>query len=159
MLRVGEGYDLHGLVEGRRLRLACVDIPFSRGSLGHSDGDAAAHAVCDALLGALALGDMGAYFPSSESRWENADSSTFLREVAKLLGERGAAIVNVDITVVLEEPRLGPHIQAMREALATALGCGTEYVSVKAKSADGMGPVGRGEAVEARAVVLVDIHG
>ncbi len=157
MLRIGEGYDVHTLVDGRPLRLACVEVPAGRGSLGHSDGDAAAHAVCDAILGAMALGDMGAHFPSSEQRWKDADSSVFLREVAAMLAGRGGRLVNLDLTVVLEEPRLSPHLQAMREALAAALGCDLGAVSVKAKSSDGVGPVGRGDAVEARAVVLVEV--
>lgn len=156
MLRVGEGYDIHRLVAGIKLRLACVEIDSERGSLGHSDGDAAAHAVCDAVLGAAGLGDMGAFFPSTDARWKGADSSVFLREVARLLDEAEVELVNVDVTVVLERPRLSPHLAAMRVALAAALGVAAARVSVKAKSADGLGPVGSGEAVEARAVALVE---
>ncbi len=157
MIRIGEGYDSHRLVEGRRLRIGCVDVPFDKGSLGHSDGDAAAHAVCDALLGALALGDIGTHFPPHDVRWEGVDSRVFLREVARLVGERGGRIGNVDVTVVLERPRLATHIGDMRAAIAEALGIDAGSVSVKAKSAEGIGPVGRGEIVEARAVALVEV--
>lgn len=156
MIRVGEGYDMHRLVEGRELRLGCVTVPASFGPLGHSDGDAAAHAVCDAMLGAAALGDMGRWFPSSDERWRGVDSREFLVETAAILAREGWALSNVDVTIVLEKPRLGPHLQKMREALAEALGCELGRVSVKAKSADGLGPIGSGEAVEARAVALVE---
>lgn len=159
MLRIGEGYDIHRMVAGRALRLGCVRIPFDRGPLGHSDGDAAAHAVCDALLGAAALGDMGRFFPSSDARWKDVESTAFLAEVARLLSEAGAVVINVDVTVVLERPRLSPHLEAMRAALAGALGVDRGRVSVKAKSADGIGAVGSGDAVEARAVALIEVPG
>lgn len=158
MLRIGEGYDIHRMIEGRTLRLGCVQIPFDRGPLGHSDGDAAAHAVCDALLGAAGLGDMGRFFPSSDPRWKDVESRAFLAEVARLLRDAGAALVNVDVTVVLERPRLSPHLPAMRVALAEALGVDAAQVSVKAKSADGIGAVGSGDAVEARAVALIEVR-
>ncbi|MBI5503579.1 MAG: 2-C-methyl-D-erythritol 2,4-cyclodiphosphate synthase [Deltaproteobacteria bacterium] len=157
VLRIGEGYDIHRLVAGRTLRLACVEVESERGSLGHSDGDAAAHAVCDALLGAAGLGDMGRFFPSGDPRWKGADSSVFLSEVVRLLGGAGAALVNVDVTIVLERPRLECHLGAMRGALAAALGVDAARVSVKAKSADGLGAVGSGDAVEARAVALIQV--
>ncbi len=157
MFRIGEGYDSHRLVEGRALRIACVEVPAAFGSLGHSDGDAAAHAVCDALLGSLALGDIGTHFPPGEQRWAGVDSRVFLREVSAMLEARSVRLLNVDVTVIIEKPRLAPHIAAMREALAEALGCSVEAVSVKAKSGEGLGPVGRGEAVEARAVALVEV--
>jgi 2-C-methyl-D-erythritol 2,4-cyclodiphosphate synthase len=157
MLRVGQGYDIHRLVAGRPLRLGCVEIPFELGALGHSDGDAAAHAVCDALLGATGLGDMGVFFPSSEARWKDADSALFLREVGRRLYANGVAILSVDVTVVLEKPRLGSHLPAMRVAMAAALGLDAELLSVKAKSNDGLGPVGEGVAVAALAVALVDL--
>jgi len=144
------------MLAGRPLRLACVEIEFERGPLGHSDGDAAAHAICDALLGAAGLGDMGRFFPSSDARWKGADSKVFLGEVARLLAAAGVVPINIDVTVVLERPRLSPHLAAMRAAVAKALGVAAERVSVKAKSADGLGPVGSGEAVEARAVALVE---
>lgn len=156
MLRIGEGWDVHRLVPGRRLRLACVDLEFERGTLGHSDGDAVAHAVCDALLGAAALGDIGRFFPPGDPRWEGADSRTFLAETVRMVAEAGGAIVNIDVTVILERPKLAPHNAAMREALASACGVALEQVSVKAKTAEGLGAVGAGEAVEARAVALLE---
>lgn len=158
MLRVGQGYDIHRLAEGRPLRLGCVEIPFEKGALGHSDGDAAAHALCDALLGATGLGDMGAFFPSSDARWKGADSSLFLREVAARLAQAGATVVSADVTVVIERPRMLPHLASMRNAMAEALGVAAESLSVKAKSADGIGAIGAGEAVAALAVALVEVR-
>lgn len=157
MLRIGQGYDIHRLVEGRPLRLGCTEVPHGLGSLGHSDGDAAAHALCDALLGACGLGDMGLFFPSSDDRWKNADSALFLREVGERLASIGASLQSADVTIVLERPRLAPYLAAMREAMAQALGVGAEVLSVKAKSNDGLGPVGEGAAVAAIAVALVDV--
>ncbi len=157
MLRIGEGWDSHRLVEGRALRIACVEIPFERGSLGHSDGDAAAHAACDALLGALALGDIGSHFPPGDPRWEGVDSRVFLAKVVSMLADRHANLVNIDITVIVESPRLAPFICDMRAAMAEALGCDVERVSIKAKSAEGLGAVGEGAAIEARAVALVHV--
>ena len=158
MQRIGQGYDIHRLVEGRPLRLGCVEVPSERGALGHSDGDAAAHAVCDALLGAAALGDMGAFFPSSDERWRGADSRIFLREVATRLAAAGATVVNVDVTIVIERPRLAPHLPAMRAAIAEALGSDVGRVSVKAKSADSIGALGAWQAVEAHAIALIDMR-
>ncbi len=155
-MRIGEGWDCHRLVAGRPLRLGGVTIEADFGPLGHSDGDAAAHALCDALLGAAGLGDMGRWFPSSDERWKAADATVFLGETVRLLEREGWRLSNADITIVLERPRLGPHLPAMRSALAAALGCGEERISVKAKSADGLGPIGSGEAVEARAVALIE---
>lgn len=157
MLRIGQGYDIHRLVDGRPLRLGCIEIPFPRGPLGHSDGDAAAHALCDAVLGAAGLGDMGAFFPSNDPRWKDAESTVFLQEVAARLAESGGLVLSADVTVVIEQPRLLPHLAAMRDALADALGIDADLLSVKAKSNDGLGPVGQGDAVVALAVVLVDI--
>jgi 2-C-methyl-D-erythritol 2,4-cyclodiphosphate synthase len=157
MLRVGQGYDIHRLVAGRPLRLGCVQIPFERGALGHSDGDAAAHALCDALLGAAGLGDMGALFPSSDDRWKDVESQVFLREVAARLSACGAVVRSADVTVVIERPRVAPHLAAMRDAMASALGIEAGLLSVKAKSNDGVGPVGEGEAVAALAIVLVEL--
>jgi len=156
MLRIGEGYDIHRLAVPGPLRLGCVDIEYAKGVVGHSDGDALAHAICDALLGALSLGDMGRWFPSSDERWSNVDSIIFLRRVAELVGENGARIVNIDSTVILEQPRLGPFLAPMRAALSQALGCELERISVKAKSADGLGPIGSGEAVSAHAITLLE---
>jgi len=157
VLRVGQGYDIHRLIEGRPLRLGCIEVESERGALGHSDGDAAAHAICDALLGAAALGDMGVFFPSSDVRWKGADSAVFLAEVARLLADASASIVNVDVTIVLERPRLAPHVDAMRTALAAALGIDFTRVSVKAKSGDGIGAVGAWQAIEAHAVAMIKI--
>ena len=157
MLRIGQGYDIHRLVAGRPLRLGCVDVPFESGALGHSDGDAAAHALCDALLGATGLGDMGVFFPSSDARWKDAASTVFLREVGERLAAVGAVILSADVTVLIERPRLVSHLEAMRLAMATPLGLDVGLLSVKAKSSDGLGPVGTGEAVAALAVALVDV--
>jgi 2-C-methyl-D-erythritol 2,4-cyclodiphosphate synthase len=157
MLRVGEGWDSHRLVEGIPLRIACVDVAYQRGGSGHSDGDAAAHALCDALLGAVGLGDIGSHFSPQDERWRGADSALFLAEVSRMLASAGARLVNADLTVVVEQPRLAPYISSMREALAQALGCGVSAISVKAKTAEALGPVGEGEAIEARAVVLVEV--
>jgi 2-C-methyl-D-erythritol 2,4-cyclodiphosphate synthase len=157
MLRIGQGYDLHRLADGRPLCLGCVVVPFDRGPVGHSDGDAAAHALCDALLGAAGLGDMGSFFPSNDPRWKDAPSERFLREVAERLAVAGASIVSADVTIVLERPRLSPHTASMRVAMATALGIDPDRLSVKAKSNDGVGAVGEGDAVMALAVALVEI--
>ncbi|MBN1242303.1 MAG: 2-C-methyl-D-erythritol 2,4-cyclodiphosphate synthase [Spirochaetales bacterium] len=155
-LRIGEGWDVHRLVEGRRLLLGGVDIPFERGELGHSDGDALLHAITDALLGAAALGDIGSHFPPSDARWKDADSLALLAEAAALVSACGWRIVNLDCTVCIERPRLRPHVDAIRERVSDALGIEADRVSVKAKTYEGLGPVGSGEAVEARAVVLID---
>jgi len=157
MLRIGQGYDIHRLVAGRPLRLGCIEVPFELGALGHSDGDAAAHALCDALLGATGLGDMGVLFPSSDARWKDAASVNFLREVAERLSAMGAVVMSADVTLVIEKPRLAPHLEAMRRSMATALGIDADLLSVKAKSSDGLGPVGEGKAVAALAVALVDV--
>jgi 2-C-methyl-D-erythritol 2,4-cyclodiphosphate synthase len=153
--RIGLGNDVHRLVAGRKLILGGVHIPFERGPLGHSDGDALAHAICDALLGAAALGDIGRHFPDTSPRWENASSLDFLRQVTLLLRARGFATVNVDSTIELEKPRLAPFIDRMRAKVARSLGITVDQVSVKAKSGEAMGEVGRGEAIRAEAVVLI----
>jgi 2-C-methyl-D-erythritol 2,4-cyclodiphosphate synthase len=154
-LRIGFGSDLHRLVIRRKLILGGVRIPFGRGPLGHSDGDALSHAICDALLGAAALGDIGRHFPDSSPHWKGASSLKFLRHVSSLLAGSGFTILNVDSTIELERPRLAPFIDRMRRNLARALGVRVEQVSVKAKSGEGIGEVGRGEAVRAEAVVLI----
>jgi 2-C-methyl-D-erythritol 2,4-cyclodiphosphate synthase len=159
MLRIGEGYDIHRLVPGRPLMLGLTEIPSEAGALAHSDGDALAHAVCDALLGAMAAGDIGTHFPPSDPRWKGAESRVFLEHAARLLSERGGVLLNVDATVILEKPRLAPHLAGMRAALARALGVEAERVSIKAKTAEGIGAVGEGAAVEARAVVLIELVG
>jgi 2-C-methyl-D-erythritol 2,4-cyclodiphosphate synthase len=154
-LRIGAGIDFHRLVPGLKLTLGGLTIPFDKGSKGHSDGDALAHAICDALLGAAALGDIGRHFPNTSPKWRNASSLLFLRRVAKLLRGAGYEIVNIDSTVGLERPKLAPYIPQMQEKLAAALGVRADQVSVKAKTGEGLDAVGRGEAVRADAVALV----
>jgi len=154
-VRIGQGFDIHRLVAGRPLRLGGVEIPFERGLLGHSDGDAVLHAVCDALLGAIAAGDIGTHFPDSEPRYHGADSAVLLAEVTRLLGERGYAVGNVDVNVLAEQPRLAPHFAAMRQRIAAVLGVPVDAVSVKARTLEGLGEIGRGEAIAALAVCTV----
>ena len=153
--RVGTGFDAHKLVGGRRLVLGGVEIPFDKGLEGHSDGDCLLHAVCDAMLGAAAAGDMGTYFPSSDPRWKGTASTVFLEEVVRVVDQKGYSLENLDATVIAERPALAPHIQGMRAGLARALGVGDERVSVKAKTADGLGALGAGEGIAAQAVVLL----
>jgi 2-C-methyl-D-erythritol 2,4-cyclodiphosphate synthase len=156
--RIGIGYDIHRLVEGRRLILGGVEIPFEKGLLGHSDSDVLTHAICDALLGAAALGDIGTHFPDTEARFKGASSLDLLAHVVALLGERGYKIVNIDSTVLAERPKLKPHIQAIRETLAAVLAIDIERVSVKAKTNEGLDSVGRQEAMAAQAVALIEGH-
>jgi 2-C-methyl-D-erythritol 2,4-cyclodiphosphate synthase len=155
MMRVGYGVDAHRLVPGRKLVLGGVEIPFEKGLLGHSDADVLSHAIGDALLGALALGDLGTHFPDTDAKYEGCSSLRLLEEIAGMVRGRGAAIVNVDATVMAEAPRLAPHGVRMRENLAKALGIGIDRVSVKATTTEGMGYCGTGEGIEARAMVLV----
>lgn len=154
-MRAGIGYDSHRFAEGRRLVLGGVEIPHSRGLTGHSDADVVAHAVTDALLGAAALGDIGAHFPPDDDRWADADSIGLLETVVELLANAGLEPGNVDVTVVCEEPRLRPHVAAMRERLAEVLALPEGAVSVKATTNEGMGWVGRGEGIAALAVAAV----
>ncbi|MBV9891095.1 MAG: 2-C-methyl-D-erythritol 2,4-cyclodiphosphate synthase [Rhizobacter sp.] len=153
--RIGEGWDTHALVAGRKLVLGGVEIAHTHGLLGHSDADALCHAITDALFGAAALGDIGHHFPESDAQYQGADSLALLSEAARRV--RGASwhIGNVDSTVIAQAPRLGPYIAAMRQRIAGALAVELDQVSVKAKTAEKMGPVGRGEAIETRAVCLV----
>jgi 2-C-methyl-D-erythritol 2,4-cyclodiphosphate synthase len=153
--RLGIGNDIHRLEAGRKLILGGVTIPFDKGPAGHSDGDALAHAICDALLGAAALGDIGQHFPDSNPKWHNANSLLFLDHVKTLLHEMGYVIVNVDATIGIERPKLAPHIPRMRKYVAFALGIKPAQVSVKAKSGEGVDAVGRGEAVRADAIALI----
>ncbi len=154
--RVGLGNDLHRLVRGRKLILGGVQIPFEKGPMGHSDGDALAHALCDALLGAAGLGDIGRHFPDSSPRWRDASSLSFLRQVREMLAEAGFRIVNVDATIGLERPRLAPYIPSMVAQVARALKIQTDQVSVKAKTGEGIGPVGQGKAIGAEAIALIE---
>jgi 2-C-methyl-D-erythritol 2,4-cyclodiphosphate synthase len=154
--RVGFGYDSHTFGAARPLKLGGIEIPHTSGLKGHSDGDAVTHAVTDALLGAAALGDIGRLFPDSDPRWKDADSLEFLTDVRDRVGRAGFHVVNVDVTVVTQHPRLAPHAQAMCERLATALGIPADAVSVKAKTNEGMDAVGRGEGLQVFAVATVD---
>ena len=153
--RIGEGWDIHALVEGRKLILGGVEIPHSKGLLGHSDADALLHAITDALLGAAALGDIGTHFPDRDIQFKGADSTVLLAEAARRVRAKGFSIGNVDSTVIAQAPKLAPHIAAMRERIAQVLGIDVQQVNVKAKTAEKMGPVGEGLAMEARAVVLL----
>jgi 2-C-methyl-D-erythritol 4-phosphate cytidylyltransferase/2-C-methyl-D-erythritol 2,4-cyclodiphosphate synthase len=153
--RVGTGFDAHRLVPGRKLMLGGIEIPHDRGLEGHSDGDCLIHAVCDALLGAAGAGDMGEHFPSRDPRYKGAPSRTFLEEVARILRDRKLAVENLDATVIAQAPALAPHVSAMRELLSRVLGVSPALVSVKAKSTDQLGALGRGEGMAAQAVVLL----
>ena len=155
-MRVGIGYDSHRFAEGRRLILAGVDIEHDRGLAGHSDADVVAHAVTDALLGAAGMGDIGQHFPPTDEQWRDADSIALLHSATQHIAERNYQVVNVDVTVVCEQPKLLPHVPAMRTRLARAIGIADEFVSVKGKTNEGMGWIGRGEGIAAMAVVLVD---
>ena len=156
--RIGEGWDVHALVPGRKLLLGGVDIPFERGLLGHSDADVLLHAITDALLGAAGLGDIGRHFPDTDERFKGADSIVLLTEAARRVRERGLQIGNVDSTVIAQAPKLAPYIDAMRQRIAQALDLAPESVNVKAKTAEKLGPVGQGLAIEARAIVLLAVQ-
>lgn len=154
-LRVGHGFDAHRLVAGRPLKLGGLLIPHGRGLEGHSDGDSALHAACDALLGAAGQGDMGRHFPSRDERWRGVESRVFAAEVARLVAAAGWSVGNLDVTVIAQEPVLAPHLEPMREAIAQAFGLSAEQVSVKAKSTDHLGAFGRGEGIAALATALL----
>jgi 2-C-methyl-D-erythritol 2,4-cyclodiphosphate synthase len=153
--RIGEGWDTHALVPGRKLIIGGVEIPFDRGLLGHSDADVLLHAITDALLGAAGLGDIGRHFPDNDDRFKGADSVLLLTEAARRVRESGLRIGNIDSTVIAQAPKLGPHIEAMRGRIASALDLAPAQVNVKAKTAEKLGPVGQGLAIEARAIVLL----
>lgn len=155
MPRIGEGWDTHALAPGRKLILGGVDIPFHLGLLGHSDADALLHAITDALLGAAALGDIGQHFPDNDAKFKGADSLALLSEAAQKVRAAGFEIGNIDSTVIAQAPRLALHILPMRQSIARALSLALDQVNVKAKTAEKMGPVGLGQAIEARAVVLI----
>ncbi len=155
MIRVGFGFDVHRLVEDRELWLGGVLIPHTVGALGHSDADVLLHAVCDALLGAVALGDIGQHFPDTDARWKGADSKRLLEAVVALLDERGWSVGNVDCTLILERPKIMPHVPLMRAAMAPLLRVGEDAVSIKATTSEKLGYVGREEGVCAHAVALV----
>jgi len=155
-LRVGHGFDAHRLVAGRPLLLGGIEVPHGRGLEGHSDGDCVLHAVCDALLGAVGEGDMGRHFPSRDPRWRGVPSRLFLEEAGRLVAAGGYGCVNLDVTIVAQEPVLAPHLEAMRVAIAGILGVEAGQVSVKAKSTDHLGALGRGEGIAALATVLLE---
>lgn len=154
-IRVGEGWDVHALVPGRRLVIGGVDIAHSAGLLGHSDADVLLHAITDAVLGGAGLGDIGRHFPDTDERFRGADSAVLLQEAARRAAAAGWAVGNVDSTVIAQAPRLAPHIDAMRARIAAVLGLEPSSVNVKAKTAERLGPVGQGLSIEARAVVLL----
>jgi 2-C-methyl-D-erythritol 2,4-cyclodiphosphate synthase len=154
-LRIGNGYDLHRLVPGRRLVLGGVTIPFDRGLAGHSDADAVCHAVTDAILGAAGAGDIGRHFPDSDPAWKDADSIALLRRAVEIVGAAGYVVLNVDIVVIAEQPKVTPHAEEMRRNLARAIGILPDQVSVKGKTNEGVGSVGAGESIAVHSVALL----
>src|SRR5579864_1302469 len=156
MIRCGIAYDLHRLAEGRSLMIGGIHVPFDKGSVGHSDGDVLSHALCDALLGAAGLGDIGSHFPDTDPKWKGASSLIFLEHTRRLLNERSMRINHLDAVVICERPKLVPHFPAMRAALAKSLGIGAEQINLKAKTNEGTGEIGRGEAIAAQAIATVE---
>ena len=154
-MRIGSGFDVHAFGEGDHLMLGGVRVPFERGIVAHSDGDVVIHALCDALLGALALGDIGQHFPPSDARWKDADSRLFLRHCAMLMDQHGWTLGNADLTIICERPKIGPHAAAMRANLADDLGVSAAQISIKATTTELLGFTGRGEGIAAQAVVLL----
>ncbi len=155
-MRIGHGYDVHAFAEGRRLVLGGVDVPHSKGLMGHSDADVLTHAVCDALLGAAALGDIGGHFPDTDPAYKGADSLLLLKAVAKLLKDKGYRVVNVDSTVIAQKPKLAPFIGQMRQNIAEAMGLQLDEVSVKATTEEHLGFTGREEGIAAHALCLIE---
>ena len=155
-MRIGQGFDVHPLVPGRKLVIGGVEIEHDRGLLGHSDADVLLHAICDALLGAAALGDIGQHFPDSDARFKGIDSRELLRQVARLLADRGRRTVNVDATIIAQAPRMAPHIPGMVANIAADLGIAPGDVNVKATTTEKLGSIGRGEGIAAQAVCLVE---
>ena len=156
MMRIGNGFDVHAFGEGDHVTLGGVRVPHSHGVIAHSDGDVIIHALCDAIFGALALGDIGVHFPPSDERWRNADSRQFLRHAAMLMAQHGYALGNADITVIGERPKISPHAQAMRECLAADLDSEVSRISVKATTTEKLGFTGRSEGIAAQATVLLE---
>lgn len=154
-IRIGQGYDVHAFGDGDHVMLGGVRVPHERGVIAHSDGDVVLHALCDAMLGALALGDIGRHFPPGDERWRGADSRAFVRHCNELIAQRGYKVGNCDVTVVCERPKVGPHAQAMRERIAEDLGIAVDAVSVKATTSEKLGFTGRGEGIAATAVCLL----
>ncbi len=155
-MRIGHGYDVHRLTEGRRCIIGGVDIPYEKGLLGHSDADVLLHAIMDAVLGAMAAGDIGKLFPDSDTAYKGADSLALTRRVAKVMGERGYRLENVDATIIAQAPKMAPHILTMRENIASAFGVSVEQVSVKATTEEHLGFTGAGEGIAAHAVCLLE---
>lgn len=155
-MRIGQSTDIHRLCEGRKLVLGGVEIPSDLGLLGHSDADALTHAAAEAILGALALGDLGHWFPDTDPKWEGVNSLLILKEVGRMMDEKGWRIGNLDCLVMIEKPKMAPHIQKMRENFAAALRCDTDRISVKATRGEGLGFVGERKGVQAQAVVLLE---
>ena len=153
--RCGIGYDLHRLAEGRKLIIGGIELPFEKGPVGHSDGDVLAHAICDALLGAAGLGDIGTHFPDTDPRWKGVSSLLFLEHARKLLDDRRLSIEHIDAVVITERPKLGPHFPAMRQMLSRALGVPSEKIHLKAKTNEGVDAIGRGEAIAAHVVATL----
>ena len=154
-MRIGQGFDVHALVPGRKLIIGGVDIPNEKGLDGHSDADVLLHALCDALLGAAALGDIGRHFPDTDSRYKNADSRVLLREVSRLVQEAGYRIVNIDATIIAQAPKMAPHIPSMMNNIAADLGLSRGQVNIKATTTEGLGFTGRAEGIAAAAIVLL----
>ncbi|HTP69941.1 MAG TPA: 2-C-methyl-D-erythritol 2,4-cyclodiphosphate synthase [Dongiaceae bacterium] len=154
-VRCGIGYDLHRLADGRKLIIGGIDVPFDKGPVGHSDGDVVAHALCDALLGAAGLGDIGKHFPDTDPKWKGANSLLFLEHARQLLDQHGLRVEYVDVVVILERPKLGPHFPKMREALAKSLSVPPEKIHLKAKTNEGVDAVGRGEAIACHVVATL----
>ena len=154
-IRIGHGLDIHAFGDGDHVMLGGVRVPHARGVVAHSDGDVVLHALCDAMLGALALRDIGRHFPPSDQQWEDADSRDFLRHCNKLIGERGWRVGNADVTVICEQPKIGPHADAMRAVIASDLCIGIDAISIKATTSERMGFTGRGEGIAAQAVCLL----
>lgn len=156
MLRIGEGYDVHRLVENRKLIMGGVEIEYEKGLLGHSDADVLLHAISDALLGAAALGDIGHLFPDNDEKYKGANSLLLLEEVVKYLENKGFRVVNVDSTIIAQRPKMAPHIDAMRKNIAKALGVDVSFVSVKATTEEGLGFTGEGLGISAKAIALIE---
>ena len=156
MTRSGIGYDSHRLEAGRKLMIGGVEVPFDKGPVGHSDGDVLAHALCDALLGAASLGDIGTHFPDTDPKWKGANSLIFLEHTRKLLDAKGLRITHLDAVVICERPKLGPHFPAMRAALAKSLGISIDQINLKAKTNEGMGEIGRGEAIASHTIATLE---
>jgi 2-C-methyl-D-erythritol 2,4-cyclodiphosphate synthase len=154
-LRIGQGFDIHALVAGRKLIIGGVDIPYERGLAGHSDADVLLHAICDALIGAAGLGDIGTHFPDTDPRYRGADSRGLLRAVADLIAAKGLEVVNIDSTIIAQAPKMAPHIARMRQNIAEDLGISAQEVNVKAKTAERLGTLGRGEGIAAEAIALL----